>query len=563
VPDVCVPFVIGKDRHHLNALEEKLKFDAEFEVLRPEREDGEKGLPILVEIFAINEDVLRRVENMLHLRITEGLTSRQPGNYFTAIDILTPMAQFTRYIGEEYNKSDKSFVLDEAPDYVPPTPQNDSPNSVSIPKDTRPWKPPPSNKRLPYDLGVTGVGTTSFVCLKKHPGQCFKLIREQMLANVRSSFKVFARLGKMIFDSKSPDFPRSGQYVRPDDVAKVLTKDLARVRFITTIPYAPIARLHDGYIKQKGYKLESISRKIAVHYFNGVDRLIATFHVPSPTTSAFSSNSVTQKMQYATPILSKVKIENHRLLMTNYSRDAGHIDYRLSAISAIAQSSEEHDDIIHVIASAWAMKKPSEINEEMTLQLPLAYRNLNLHIVRYKTNETYVSEQDGCTIKLTKLLQDEVSNGQWLSISNFKKFQAQQTTAKELDCPLCGAIFRDPCTVPCCGESYCRECMQDKPSCPSCSQPATPDRLVPNKKLDKLVQEFKKLTGLSGTEDPPSASLVAPPIAKSKWEVTIRLHKWQTALQARQWDDIDNLKDVPGFMEKVKEIADSCGNPFK
>lgn len=387
-----------------------------------------------------------------------------------------------------------------------------------------------------------------------------------MANNVRSSFKVFARLGKMIFDSKSTDFPRSGQYVRPDDVSKVLTKDLARVRFITTIPYTPIARLHDVYLMQNGYKLESISRKIAVHYFNGVDRLIATFHVPSPTVSAFSSATVNPKLQYATPILAKVKIENHRLLMTNYSRDANHIDYRLSAISAIAQSSEDHDDIIHIIASAWAMKKPSEINEEMTLELPLAYRNLNMHIVRYKTSEQYVSKQDGATIKLTKLLQDEVSNGQWLSVANFKKLQVQQTTAKEMECPLCNAMFRDPCTVPCCGESYCRECMQDKKTCPACQQGISPDRLVPNKKLDKLVEELRKLSGTLGATDeyiPASASLVAPPIAKSKWEVSILLHKWQDALADRSFDDQDCLRDVPMFMEKVQAIADACGNPFK
>lgn len=71
------------------------------------------------------------------------------------VDITTPMAQFTRYIGEEYNKSDKSFVLDGTQDEID---KPDDPTALNRPRDTRPWKPPPSNKRLPYDLGVVGVG---------------------------------------------------------------------------------------------------------------------------------------------------------------------------------------------------------------------------------------------------------------------------------------------------------------------------------------------------------------------------------------------------------------------
>lgn len=56
VPDVCFPFVIGKDRHHLNALEEKLKFDAEFEVSK--LDENEKGKPYVIEV---SEFMLRAI----------------------------------------------------------------------------------------------------------------------------------------------------------------------------------------------------------------------------------------------------------------------------------------------------------------------------------------------------------------------------------------------------------------------------------------------------------------------------------------------------------------------
>lgn len=63
-----------------------------------------------------------------------------------------------------------------------------------------------------------------------------------------------------------------------------------------------------------------------------------------------------------------------------------------------------------------------------------------------------------------------------------------------LRCPLCEKIFKDAVSIPCCGKSYCDECIRNhllketntKMECPNCHQGQSPDNLVPNKKLRQV-----------------------------------------------------------------------------
>ena len=62
----------------------------------------------------------------------------------------------------------------------------------------------------------------------------------------------------------------------------------------------------------------------------------------------------------------------------------------------------------------------------------------------------------------------------------------------ELQCPICQRLFKDASLVPCCGTSYCDQCIRDKLIedgfvCPSCgTTEMTPDKLGSNKYLREV-----------------------------------------------------------------------------
>ncbi|XP_071671341.1 E3 ubiquitin-protein ligase RBBP6-like isoform X1 [Patagioenas fasciata] len=74
----------------------------------------------------------------------------------------------------------------------------------------------------------------------------------------------------------------------------------------------------------------------------------------------------------------------------------------------------------------------------------------------------------------------------------------------ELLCPICKDVTNDAAVIPCCGNSFCDECIRtallesEEHTCPMCHQTdVSPDSLVANKILRQAVNNFRNGTGYS------------------------------------------------------------------
>lgn len=73
-----------------------------------------------------------------------------------------------------------------------------------------------------------------------------------------------------------------------------------------------------------------------------------------------------------------------------------------------------------------------------------------------------------------------------------KEAPKEVETPPELICGICKELMKDAVIIPCCGESYCYECIQDylcenEFVCPACKKEGvSPDNLAPNKALRKV-----------------------------------------------------------------------------
>ncbi|KAL4624478.1 E3 ubiquitin-protein ligase RBBP6-like, partial [Arapaima gigas] len=73
---------------------------------------------------------------------------------------------------------------------------------------------------------------------------------------------------------------------------------------------------------------------------------------------------------------------------------------------------------------------------------------------------------------------------------------------EELLCCICKQLVTDAALIPCCGNSYCDNCIRatllssSKHTCPTCKQSdVSPDSLIPNKSLRLAVSNFKNGKG--------------------------------------------------------------------
>ncbi|KAM9258101.1 LOW QUALITY PROTEIN: E3 ubiquitin-protein ligase RBBP6-like [Morus bassanus] len=100
----------------------------------------------------------------------------------------------------------------------------------------------------------------------------------------------------------------------------------------------------------------------------------------------------------------------------------------------------------------------------------------------------------------------------------------------ELLCPICNDIMTDAAVIPCCGNSYCDECIRtalldsEEHTCPTCHQThVSPDALIANKFLRQAVNNFRNGTGYTRQQQqqqqppppppPPPLMTVVPPAA--------------------------------------------------
>ncbi|CAM9154114.1 unnamed protein product [Bubo scandiacus] len=74
-------------------------------------------------------------------------------------------------------------------------------------------------------------------------------------------------------------------------------------------------------------------------------------------------------------------------------------------------------------------------------------------------------------------------------------FSSDDPIPEELLCCICKEIMADAVTIPCCGNSYCDECIRtallerEEHTCPTCHQAGvSPDTLVANKCLRQVMQ---------------------------------------------------------------------------
>ncbi|KAM9843993.1 uncharacterized protein ACBR49_013122 [Aulostomus maculatus] len=78
----------------------------------------------------------------------------------------------------------------------------------------------------------------------------------------------------------------------------------------------------------------------------------------------------------------------------------------------------------------------------------------------------------------------------------------EEPVPDELLCLICRSLLSDAVVIPCCGNSYCDDCIRttlldsEEHTCPSCSQSdVSPDTLIANKFLRQAVNNFKKERG--------------------------------------------------------------------
>ncbi|XP_064632657.1 E3 ubiquitin-protein ligase RBBP6-like [Lineus longissimus] len=83
-----------------------------------------------------------------------------------------------------------------------------------------------------------------------------------------------------------------------------------------------------------------------------------------------------------------------------------------------------------------------------------------------------------------------------------RKPKPEEKIPTELLCQLCNDILNDAVVIPCCGNSYCDECVRDAllatddHICPGCKEiDVSPDKLIANQFLRKAVMNFKNEAG--------------------------------------------------------------------
>lgn len=89
--------------------------------------------------------------------------------------------------------------------------------------------------------------------------------------------------------------------------------------------------------------------------------------------------------------------------------------------------------------------------------------------------------------------------------------EKKQEIPEDLICSICKDLFNDAVMIPCCGSSFCDECVRtallesEDNECPDCNEKgSSPGSLIPNRFLRNSVNSFQNQTGYSKPRPPPS-----------------------------------------------------------
>ncbi|XP_074736650.1 E3 ubiquitin-protein ligase RBBP6-like isoform X2 [Strix uralensis] len=112
--------------------------------------------------------------------------------------------------------------------------------------------------------------------------------------------------------------------------------------------------------------------------------------------------------------------------------------------------------------------------------------------------ETYAREKK----EEPPFLPEELSSSSSSSFSSSSSSSSDDPLPEELLCFICEDIMTDAVAIPCCGNSYCDDCIRtallesEAHTCPACLQAGvSPDTLIANKCLRQAVNNFRSGTG--------------------------------------------------------------------
>ncbi|XP_076250053.1 uncharacterized protein LOC143189929 isoform X2 [Rhynchophorus ferrugineus] len=173
-----------------------------------------------------------------------------------------------------------------------------------------------------------------------------------------------------------------------------------------------------------------------------------------------------------------------------------------------------------------------------------------------------------------------MSNGQYAVPALDYQAYSQKNTApppvvepkpeipEDLVCSICSDLLADAVMIPCCGNSFCDECIRsvllesEEHECPDCHEKdISPATLIPNRFLRKSVANFKNTTGyekkpvykpksLLDKEAEPKKEATPPPVVDSTEKEHQKLEQKTVISEA---DSTEHTKNETDFSKEIDE----------
>lgn len=176
------------------------------------------------------------------------------------------------------------------------------------------------------------------------------------------------------------------------------------------------------------------------------------------------------------------------------------------------------------------------------------------------------------------------SDGTLVSVPPNERIWNQMTTVKgtgmdaefmasipaHLKCPICSGIMREAMEMPCCGASYCDECIREillnedrgvgeEFVCPSCKRaPIYPDTLLPNKVVRQAIDELMKSMNISKS----AATLRTSQQLKGKTDDKKSANGWNED-ESKTASIDDELKGITDDLNRPSEHSSTLGGELQ